>query len=489
MGWLANLPIKQRLTLLILATCSIVLLISCAALATYELIDFRRAAVRDAIVLADILGSNTQAALTFDDAKAARKVLESLRAEPNVACARVFEESHQPFADYVDPQQPGALPKRVHSDGHRFVPGSLEVFRSIDLDGKRIGTIFLRMDLHGMYDRIWLFSGISILVLLGSLVMAVFLSSRLQRPISEPILALARTARAVAEHRDYSVRAPEMNGSSELATLTDAFNHMLAQIAKRADDLAATNAELEQFAYIASHDLKEPLRMVTQYMGIIERQLRPTLSSKHQRYIEHAVDGAMRMQTLINDLLAFTRTSRLEENHQPVDLRQVIDEVLSTFQDIIYQSKATVEIGPLPVVSGARTKLAIVFQNLIGNALKFHAADRPPVIGVSAERQGDTWAISVSDNGIGIDPAHHEQIFAVFHRLHRREEYPGNGMGLAICRKIIEQHHGSLTVDSAIGRGSRFIVRLPANPPPAANSVAPSTVSPPSSIAPPGSPA
>ncbi|MBA2482511.1 MAG: HAMP domain-containing protein [Planctomycetes bacterium] len=471
MNWLANLPIRRRLTLLILVTCSTVLLIACAALAVFEILDFRHAAVRDATVLADILAENTHAALSFDDANAARKVLRSLQAEPNVALARVFKANGDAFTDFADTGHSGSLPLTPAADGHRFSTDWLDVYRPITFQGARIGTIFLRIDLRGMYERLTVFAIMALVVLLGSMALALVLSSRLQRPISEPILALARTARAVAEQRDYTVRAPKLEAANELGMLTDAFNHMLAQIAKHADDLAATNAELEQFAYIASHDLKEPLRMVTQYMGIVERQLGPTLTPKHQRFIAYAVEGAMRMQTLINDLLAFTRTSHLQEHHQPVELNQVVTEVLTTFQDSIHQAKATVQTGPLPVVAGERTKLAIVFQNLIGNALKFQAQDRQPVIDISAERAGDDWNISITDNGIGIDRQHHEQIFAVFQRLHGRDEYPGNGMGLAICRKIIEQHHGALTVESEVGRGSRFVLRLPAvmrvSPPPA----------------------
>ncbi len=468
MDWVTNLPIKRKLTLIILVTCSAVLLLACTALAVYELLDFRSATVRDATVLADILGENTQAALTFDDADAARKVLGALQAEPGVIAARVFGASNQPFADFVRSGSAPQLPLAVAHSGNQFAVGALEIYRPIVLDGKTIGTIYLRTDLRRMYDRLKLFSGIALIVLAVSLALAFALSSRLQRPISEPILALAEIARAVAEKKDYSVRAPTHGGTGELAMLTDAFNHMLAQIARRADELAATNAELEQFAYVASHDLKEPLRMVTQYMGLIERQLGANLSDQHRRFLHFAVDGATRMQTLINDLMSFTRTSHVQENHLPVDLTQVVNEVLATFQERISETRATMRIGELPTISGERTKLALVFQNLIGNALKFHAKDRDPVIDVTSKRIGSDWVISIADNGIGIDPAYRQQIFAVFQRLHGRDEYPGNGMGLAICRKIVDQHHGELWVESRAAGGSVFMLRIPCDPTPAA---------------------
>jgi len=280
------------------------------------------------------------------------------------------------------------------------------------------------------------------------------------RPISDPILALAQIARALAENKDYSVRAPPQS-ANEIGILTDAFNHMLAQISRRADELAAINAELEQFAYIASHDLKEPLRMVTMYMGLLERQLGPALQPQHRRFLDHAVGGAQRMLTLINDLLAFTRTNHVHEARSQVDLNLVMNEVLTTYQGSIAESHATITLQDLPNVYAERTKIALVFQNLIGNALKFHRADSLPRISIRARTDADMVVISVTDNGIGIDPAYHRQIFDVFQRLHTRDEFPGNGMGLAICRKILEQHHGELTVVSKPGSGSTFEVSLP----------------------------
>ncbi|MBA2482543.1 MAG: GAF domain-containing protein [Planctomycetes bacterium] len=236
------------------------------------------------------------------------------------------------------------------------------------------------------------------------------------------------------------------------------------EAAQRAEALAATNAELQQFAYVASHDLKEPLRMVTQYMDILDRKLGPNLSPEHRRFLAFAVDGATRMQALITDLLAFTSAGRDERMSEEVDLQAVIQEVMLVFAEQIAATKASVSIDPLPTLPGSRTRLALVLQNLIGNALKFIARDRPPQIAVSAARRGETWEISVQDNGIGIEPAYHQKVFEVFQRLHARGEYPGTGMGLAICRKIIEQHHGELLVESELGWGSRFILRLPALP-------------------------
>jgi len=245
----ADLPIKRKLTLVILTSCTLVLLLACSALAIYELLDFRRAMVRDTTVLADILGENTQAALTFKDADTARGLLGALKAEPNVEAARVFDRTGEPFADYT---QPGFTPMalvRPESDGERFTDSHLAIFRPVMLDGKRIGTIHLRIGLGGMYERLGLFAGISLLVLIGSLLLALVLSTHMQRLISKPILDLTYTAKLVAEHKDYTVRA-RAQGGNELGVLTDAFNHMLAQI--HAQNLALTEGEARVRAVIDS---------------------------------------------------------------------------------------------------------------------------------------------------------------------------------------------------------------------------------------------
>ncbi|MBA3708326.1 MAG: HAMP domain-containing protein [Planctomycetes bacterium] len=465
MPWLADRPIRQKITAVILVTCSLALLLACSALALYELLDFRSATARDATALADVLGENSQAALTFDDAEAATKLLRALQAEPTVLGARVYRASREAFADYARSHDQMAFPALPDSDGPHFTRRTLTLLRPITLENRRIGTIALLIDLTGMYVRLAVFGGISLLVLLGCLGMAVLVSSRLQRPISEPILVLAQLAKIVAERKDYTVRAPPQ-GTNEIGLLTDAFNHMLSQIARHADDLASTNAELQQFAYVASHDLREPLRMVTVYMGILERQLGDDLTDQQRQFLDFAVTGARRMQTLISDLLAFTKTSHSHGSSEAIDLNIVVQEVLTTLRDQIETAKAVVEVGPLPTVAGTRTKLALLFQNLIGNGLKFHPEGKTPRVSISSRKDGPMWEIAVADNGIGIDPEYQNQIFAVFQRLHGREEYPGNGMGLAICRKIVEQHHGQLQVRSQLGQGATFLIRLPNEAPP-----------------------
>jgi light-regulated signal transduction histidine kinase (bacteriophytochrome) len=230
---------------------------------------------------------------------------------------------------------------------------------------------------------------------------------------------------------------------------------------RKARELAASNAELEQFAYAASHDLQEPLRMIASYTQLLARRYRGKLDGDADDFMRFIVEGAERMQTLIRDLLAYSRAGRAAQTPARVDLQDCIHASLANLRAMLEESAAAVEVGLLPEFVGQRSQLIQLFQNLIGNALKYHGAD-PPRVHVSAERRGREWLFSVRDNGIGIDPQYREQVFDLFRRLHSRNEYAGTGIGLAICKKIVESHGGRIWVESEPDRGSAFYFTLPA---------------------------
>lgn len=240
---LRDLPIKQQVTLVILLTCSATLLLACGALAAYQVVDFRRALVRDMTVLADVLAKNTRAALAFQDDSAARETMQALQAEPYVTAACLYTRDGRQFAAYTRVGMPPGIPVKPAAASYRFEAGSLALFRPVVLNEKDIGTIFVRASLQAIYDRVQLFGGMAALVLVGSVFAAFILSSRLQRPISRPILALAETARDVAERKDYSVRAVRQGGG-EIGLLTTAFNQMLSRIEERDSALRTANEAL-----------------------------------------------------------------------------------------------------------------------------------------------------------------------------------------------------------------------------------------------------
>jgi signal transduction histidine kinase len=234
----------------------------------------------------------------------------------------------------------------------------------------------------------------------------------------------------------------------------------MEKLKRTSADLERSNTELQQFAYVASHDLTEPLRMVVSYLELLNSRAGEKLDDEEREFIGYASDGARRMQHLIQDLLAYARVDTRGRPLEPTDSERVLETVLVNLKPAIAENHTVVEHDHLPTVEGDIMQLTQVFQNLIGNAIKFHGKVDPK-IHVGAQRQNGEWIFHVSDNGIGIDPKNFDRLFVLFQRLHTRQEYPGTGMGLAICKKIIERHGGRIWVESRQGEGTTFFFTIP----------------------------
>lgn len=238
-----------------------------------------------------------------------------------------------------------------------------------------------------------------------------------------------------------------------------AYREAQEALSKRTEELARSNKELEQFAYVASHDLQEPLRMVASFTQLLSRRYKGKLDADADEFIHYAVDGATRMQTLINDLLAYSRIGSRIKPFEPVNLNSVLQRALANLHVAIEESQAKVDYDELPDTHGDITQLTQLFQNLIGNAVKFRG-EPAPEIAIKVSDADKYWRISVQDNGIGIAPEFFERIFVIFQRLHNKEDYPGTGIGLSICKKIVERHGGQIEVKSERGQGATFIFTL-----------------------------
>jgi PAS domain S-box-containing protein len=256
------------------------------------------------------------------------------------------------------------------------------------------------------------------------------------------------------------------SGPFVLAFVRDVTDRKRAEeeLANRAEELARSNAELEQFAYVASHDLQEPLRMVSSYTQLLARRYKGSLDKDADEFIAYAVEGAQRMQALIQDLLAFSRVGTKGKPFEEFGASEAVEAALANLHVAVKESQANVVVGDLPAVKADRGQFVQLFQNLIGNAIKFRG-EGPPEVRVAAKRHGREWVFSVRDNGIGIDPAYLDRIFIVFQRLHTRKEYPGTGIGLAIGKKIVARHGGRIWVESEEGKGSTFFFSLPVESP------------------------
>ncbi len=248
----------------------------------------------------------------------------------------------------------------------------------------------------------------------------------------------------------------------ELQYVYDDLRRLTAALRQATRELRRSNAELEQFAYVASHDLQEPLRMVTSYLQLLERRYKANLDEDASDFIAYAVDGAARMQTLIQDLLTYSRVGTRGASFEPTDCQAVLDQVLQNLEVAIAESDTQIDSGPLPNLSADASQLAQLLQNLVGNAIKFRG-DSPPRVQVAATQRDGDWMFSVQDNGIGIDPQYSERIFQVFQRLHGIGQYPGTGIGLAVCKKIVERHHGTIWVESQPDAGATFFFTIPNN--------------------------
>lgn len=226
-------------------------------------------------------------------------------------------------------------------------------------------------------------------------------------------------------------------------------------------ELSESNADLEQFAYAASHDLLEPLRMVTGFLGLLEKNYAASFDQKGKEYIHFAVDGAQRMRQIILDLLEYSRVGRTRENPAEVDLGEVVEEIKLLYRSQLLEKKLLIQSHALPVIIGFKAPLRQVFQNIIGNAVKYQPAGQICQVAIICREKADYWEFSISDNGIGIAEEYHQQVFTLFKRLHDRQSYPGTGMGLAITKKIIENLGGAIWVSSSPGAGSTFFFELP----------------------------
>jgi signal transduction histidine kinase len=297
----------------------------------------------------------------------------------------------------------------------------------------------------------------------------------LQVAAIRPLTRLAREAQEVAAG-DFGHEVTQ-NGPREAANLAVAVNQMRERILSelsavqtantalrsRAQDLERSNAELEQFAYVASHDLQEPLRKVASFCQLLQRRYIGQLDARADQYIEYAVDGAKRMQVLIDDLLAFSRVGRVEREPALISCASAFSAARTNLAAEIKKSGAVIESGDLPVVRAEFSLITSLFQNLLGNAIKFRS-EEPPRIVISAERDGAFWRFAVADNGIGIDPEYADKIFVIFQRLHDRAAYTGTGIGLAMCRKIVEYYGGKIWLETTAGAGATFCFTLPVPP-------------------------
>jgi signal transduction histidine kinase len=485
--------------MVILLTSGTGALLTCGTLLAYEVVTFRQAMVRTLTTLGQVVASNSQAALAFDNHDDAGDVLAALAAEPHIVSAALYDEDGGVFATYPRAGGGRDVPLRPVADGYRFGRSDLSLYQPVVAGTRRVGTLYLRSDLGAMYERFTLYGGMMVAVILLSGVVALLLSSRLQRQVSRPVLALAETARVVTRERDYSVRATRFS-DDELGELTEAFNSMLervqeqdlglrqggdllrhevderaraeeevralnagleVRVAERTEALAAANKELESFSYSVSHDLRAPLRHVLGYVELLQRELGADLSERSRHYLGTILKASTDMGQLIDDLLAFSRTSRSEMREVVVSLDPIVRAVMETLEAQTRGRQIVWDVEPLPDAVGDPVLLRQVFANLIDNAVKYSRTRNPARIAIGSAPPEDGRAVLfVRDNGAGFDMAYAQKLFGVFQRLHRAEDFEGTGIGLATTQRIVARHGGRIWAESVVDHGATFSFSL-----------------------------
>jgi len=475
-------PIAKRLTWINVLVSAAAVLSACVAFFAYDQYTARESLVRTLSAQAQIIGSNSVSALTFNDPQAAKTTLAALANSPDILAAAIFNSDGNVFAQYS-----GELGAQVVHAPYSFVSHEIVSFRDYDVtilepivfQGRRLGTVYIRSDLQERARRLKRYVAIAAAVLLLSLLAALLVSSFFRKSFAEPIVRLADTARAVSQERNYSIRVEATGRHDEIAVLIDAFNNMLAQIQQRdaalrtAQDelehrvedrtrqLVAANRELEAFSYSVSHDLRGPLEVINGFAHILQAEYGAHLDTSARECVVQINSATRRMSELIDDLLNLSRVSTTAMHRERVDLtamaRSIMDQLCRREPDRQVEFVA----HDCFAVQGDTRLMRIVLENLLRNAWKYTSKNESARIEFGCEKRLGRDTFFVRDDGAGFDPALADRLFKPFQRLHTTSEFAGTGIGLATVQRIIARHGGEVWAKGALRKGATFYFTVP----------------------------
>lgn len=460
----------DKLMVLVALTTGLAVVVVASSLSLGDLLRIKSTALATLSTHADVIAIHSTAALSFNDKSAGAETLSALRAVPQVVAATLHDRRGHVFATFARNDANNHAAQAPASNGHRFAGRELILTTAVEHGNRALGQLTLRYDLNSFYadltDNVLKAIGIGLV----AIVMALLLARQIRHGLALPIQALSRAADRVSRTGNYAVRAAVFD-QDELGMLTKTFNHMLSKIeafqARQIEaekhrrrytlELERSNRELDEFAYVASHDLRSPLQGIKSLANWIEEDNKALLPAKSQRHLEQMKQRVERLERLLNDLLQYSRAGRVSGALTDVDTRALCEDTAALLAP---PEGFRVDIAAdLPTLHTAKVPLELVFRNLINNAIKHH--DRGSgVIEIGSEMRGEFVAFWVADDGPGIDPKYHEQIMKMFETLAPRDDVEGSGMGLAVIKKVVERAGGQLSVDSN-GRGTRFTFTWP----------------------------
>lgn len=480
MADLRHSPISRKLTVMNVLVSAVALVAACAAFLAYDQYTFRQTLVRNLSTEAQIVGSNSISALTFNDPQSAEETLSAFSNLPHIITAAIFSVDGQLFAQYA------------RSSGDRLtIPGDdagqasatfredeVIVRQPILFQGKRLGYVYIRSDAAEAGQRLEQYGGIAAIVLLCSLLPALLLSVIVRRSVAKPIVDLADTARLVSQERNYSVRATPTGRRDEIDVLIDAFNNMLAQIQqrdaalqsaqaeleRRVDDrtreLTAANRELEAFSYSVSHDLRGPLEVINGFSYILSAEHSPYMVPAARECVQQIEGASRRMAELIDDLLNLSRVSTSTMHNERVDLSRIAREIADQLCRQEPTRHVRFTINNCEPIEGDSRLLRIVMENLLRNAWKYTSKHDNAHIEFGCENRLNRLVFFVRDDGAGFDPAYASRMFKPFQRLHSSAEFQGTGIGLATVQRIITRYGGEIWAQGGVEQGATFYFAL-----------------------------
>src|SRR2546422_5813771 len=489
---LRDWPIKRKLTAILLLISGLVWVLTSAAFVTYEVVTYRQTIRTHLATRSRILAANSTAALAYRNEADATELLGALNTAPHMVAAALYVRDGRVLATYPAAASADLIPAAPEPDGYRFEGSRLVAFTPVAQGGnERLGTLYIASDTKAVSDALRLSGVIAIVVLAIAMLAAYALATALQGTISQPILALAETAKAVSTRQDYSVRAPKL-GEDELGALTDAFNQMLGRIEdqdrelrryateleqrvearthelqqsnetlrRNAAELLAANQELDAFAYSVSHDLRAPLRSIDGFSHGLLEDYAAQLDQAGQDSLHRVRAASQRMATLIDDLLKLARVTRAEMRTELVDLSGMARDIVAELQRATPERRVEFAITPGLEARGDPRLLRVALDNLLRNGWKYTAKQARPQGEFASTNVNGERAFLVRDNGAGFDMKYADKLFGVFQRLHSAAEFEGTGVGLATVRRIITRHGGRIWAEGAVDRGATFYFTL-----------------------------